>query len=63
MCGDEGQITAATVVDHIQPHKGDQALMWDWNNLQALCFHHHNSHKQREERGTLWAIGVDGWPI
>ena len=27
----------ATVVDHIKPHRGNDALMWDWNNLQACC--------------------------
>jgi 5-methylcytosine-specific restriction protein A len=27
----------ADVVDHIQPHRGDQTLMWEWNNLQPMC--------------------------
>ncbi|WP_295219971.1 HNH endonuclease signature motif containing protein, partial [Ruminococcus sp.] len=29
--------TAATVVDHIIPHRGDPHLMWDESNWQALC--------------------------
>lgn len=64
MCQAEGRITAASVVDHIVPHKGDQALFWDVEgNWQALCKLHHDSQKQREERGTaVQAIGEDGWP-
>jgi 5-methylcytosine-specific restriction endonuclease McrA len=27
----------ATVVDHIQPHKGDVILFWNKDNHQALC--------------------------
>jgi len=41
----------ANVVDHIQPHKGNQRLFWNRANWQALCRTCHNSHKQREERG------------
>jgi 5-methylcytosine-specific restriction endonuclease McrA len=40
----------ASHVDHIVAHKGDNALFWDRTNWQALCAHHHNSTKQREER-------------
>jgi len=36
-CQKAGQITAATVVDHIIPHKGDQRLFWDESNWQVLC--------------------------
>lgn len=42
----------ATVVDHIQPHKGNQRLFWNRTNWQPLCSHHHNSAKQAEERRT-----------
>lgn len=48
-----GQVVAATVVDHIIPHKGDQALFWDTSNWQSLCKRCHDSTKQAEERGTL----------
>ncbi|WP_232215651.1 HNH endonuclease signature motif containing protein [Paracoccus sp. J55] len=44
MCGAD-----ATVVDHIKPHRGDQALFWNWNNWQALCTGCHSSVKQRQE--------------
>lgn len=33
---------AATLVDHIIPHKGDPALFWDPSNHQALCTECHN---------------------
>jgi 5-methylcytosine-specific restriction enzyme A len=63
MCSQEGRITAASVVDHIKPHKGDQQLFWDPSNWQALCKPHHDSHKQRQERGGIQIIGDDGWPV
>ena len=50
MCEAEGRVTAATVVDHIQPHRGDQTLFWDKSNHQALCATHHSRDKQREEQ-------------
>ncbi|KPJ83917.1 MAG: hypothetical protein AMS19_02430 [Gemmatimonas sp. SG8_23] len=28
---------AASVVDHIEPHRGDHRLFWDRDNWQALC--------------------------
>lgn len=62
MCEAQGRVTPATVVDHIIPHKGDQALFWDTGNWQPLCTHHHNSAKQREERGGPCACGPDGMP-
>jgi 5-methylcytosine-specific restriction protein A len=37
MCDAEGKVVAANEVDHIIPHKGDQALMFDRSNLQPLC--------------------------
>ncbi|MFD0669710.1 HNH endonuclease [Ramlibacter sp. MAHUQ-53] len=49
MCKAQGRVGAANVVDHIEPHRGDQALFWRRSNWQALCSHHHNSAKQREE--------------
>lgn len=64
MCTKAGQTVAATVVDHIEPHRGDQAKFWDKANWQPLCAPHHNSTKQRAERGRgSQAVGVDGWPI
>lgn len=38
----------ATVVDHIVPHRGDQKLFYDRNNLQALC---KTCHDRKTARG------------
>lgn len=51
MCQADGHVTAATVVDHIVPHRGDQALFWRRSNWQSLCAMHHSRDKQREEQG------------
>ena len=56
-------VEAATVVDHIVPHKGDEARFHDLNNLQSLCATCHNSVKQRIELGQeVVTFGADGWP-
>ena len=52
MCTAEGKTTIAEVVDHIQPHRGDQSLFWDQSNWQSLCKAHHDSDKARQEHGT-----------
>ena len=51
MCQADGHVTAATVVDHIVPHRGDQTLFWRRSNWQSLCAMHHSRDKQREEQG------------
>jgi len=64
MCQADGCTTAATVVDHITPHRGDVEVFWREGNHQSLCAHHHNSAKQQAERlGYDPRIGADGWPI
>lgn len=37
LCLAAGRTEPATVVDHIQAHKGDEALFWDPANHRALC--------------------------
>lgn len=63
-CQREHRLTAATVVDHIIPHRlkeaidsGDpdriakaRTLFWDSANWQSLCAPCHNGRKQSEER-------------
>jgi 5-methylcytosine-specific restriction protein A len=62
-CQEEGRTVAATVVDHIKPHKSDYKLFWDSSNWQSLCTTHHQATKQREESGSnMKQIGLDGWP-
>lgn len=48
-CKQRGKIVAATVVDHIEPHKGDMKLFWNKSNWQGLCKTCHNSIKKRIE--------------
>ncbi len=65
MCADDGQVTAAAVVDHITPHRGDARLFWDRANWQSLCAHHHNSVKQAAEVADMVApvmCDADGYP-
>lgn len=52
-CARQGRTAAASVVDHIEPHRGDQNLFWDQSNWQALCKLCHDSVKQAEEAGTV----------
>lgn len=55
------QIISATVVDHVKPHKGDEALFHDPDNLQSLCKRCHDSVKQRiENGGTVTEFDSDG---
>lgn len=49
LCQEENRVQAATVVDHIIPHQGNERLFWDRSNWQSLCKPHHDGHKQRQE--------------
>ena len=55
-CESQGRVTPATVVDHIDPHKGDMRKFWDRNNWRSLCALHHN-------RATVLHDGGFGNPI
>lgn len=50
-CEREELVVAATVVDHIIPHKGDSGLFWDELNWQPLCKRHHDIKTAREDGG------------
>jgi hypothetical protein len=78
MCQQQGQVVAATVVDHKVRHglkaalaSGVEAaialarrLFWDSDNWQSLCKVHHDSTKQRsEKRGHEIGCGDDGIPL
>ena len=41
-------VEAATVVDHIVPHKGDLKLFWNRRNWQSLCKRHHDIKTMKE---------------
>lgn len=44
-------VVAATVVDHIRAHKGDQQLFDDPNNHRAVCKPHHDSRTDEGDFG------------
>lgn len=43
LCQRLGRIEAATVVDHVVPHRGDELLFWDAGNWQPLCKRCHDT--------------------
>jgi len=59
-CEREGRVTAATVVDHKVPHRGDQELFWCQDNWQSMCKPHHDGQKQREEAANYSHPGPGG---
>lgn len=37
-CHEQGMVTPAYQVDHVEPHRQDQRLFWDMEgNWQSLC--------------------------
>lgn len=63
-CERLGQLTTATQVDHIRPHKGDRDLFWDVENWQPLCHSCHSIKTNTQDKGkSLPGVGVDGVPI
>lgn len=63
-CERQGRTSAANVVDHIVPHRGDMKLFWDQKNWQPLCKSCHSSIKQQLERsGLVKGCDVNGLPI
>lgn len=64
-CRQQGVIAPATVVDHIEPHKGDRSKFFDAQNLQSLCKACHDGLKQAAENGFGVVSGsrVDGLPM
>jgi len=63
-CKRQGRTTAASVVDHITPHKNDTVLFWNKSNWQPLCTTCHNAVKQSEEHtGLQRGCAADGMPL
>ena len=50
-CERQGAVTAATLVDHVTPHKGDYGLFWDPTNWQSMCDPCHNRKTATEDGG------------
>ncbi|MCC2608378.1 HNH endonuclease [Neorhizobium petrolearium] len=54
-CEAVGLVVPATLVDHVEPHEGDQVKFWDTGMWQSSCDWHHNSVKQQLE--AMWRAG------
>lgn len=50
-CLSQEKVVAASVVDHIIPHKGDGKLFWQVSNHQALCKSCHDLKTATEDGG------------
>src|SRR5689334_10788912 len=64
LCRERGIITAATICDHIEPHRHrDEWTFWS-GPFQSLCVACHSSIKALIERGRGYdtSIGPDGFP-
>jgi len=62
-CLGQGRVTAASVVDHVHPHKGDRTKFMA-GDLQSLCKPCHDSRKQQVETyGYADDVGVEGAPL
>jgi len=71
MCEERGVVMAATVVDHVIPHRLGAAIksgnqerireartrFWDSSNWQSLCKPHHDGVKQAIERRSMHGGG------
>ena len=63
-CLQAGHITAATVVNHRKPHKGNWSLFIDPDNHESVCAPHHDTLIQREEaRGYTIGSDISGRPL
>ena len=57
-CGQIEGKTSLLVCDHIKPHRGDEQLFWDPDNLQTMRKVCHDTIKRREEQSTNHKQGV-----
>jgi 5-methylcytosine-specific restriction enzyme A len=54
-CLRQGRRTLATVVDHVQPHRGNDALMWNPSNHASMCARCHNRKTVKHDGGRRQA--------
>lgn len=63
-CSQQKRVTAASIVDHIEPHRGDEEKFYDPENLQSLCKPCHDSVKQQlEKSGVMRGCDEAGLPL
>lgn len=67
-CSHKGIVRAASVVDHIVPHRGDYDRFWDMSNWQSLCRGCHDLKTRDEIAGRrtgferIGGCDADGMP-
>jgi 5-methylcytosine-specific restriction protein A len=59
-CTARTRITAATIVDHIQPHWNDRSVFYDQTNLQSLCKSCHDAKTAGEDAAKRKARNLNG---
>ena len=58
-----GKVEAATICDHVVPHRGDRESFWK-GEVQSLCAQCHSSAKQSlEATGVIQGVDTTGFPI
>ena len=60
-----GQLNSCSaIVHHKEPLRGDEILILDPSNFEAVCWQLHSGAIQSEEAlGYDRIIGADGWPV
>lgn len=61
-CMAQGRVVAASVVDHIRPHRGNDELFWNPVNWQPLCKRCHDR-KTGHEQGGVFQISENSLPV
>jgi hypothetical protein len=63
-CRKRNRLTPATVVHHVDTHRGDLQKFYNPGNLESVCAPCHDSDALSEERlGYSSEVGADGWPM
>jgi len=57
VCGGKHPAPDSPVVNHKRPHRGDERLFWDPNNLEVVAKSVHDSAIQAEEQASLHQRG------
>ena len=50
-CRKQNLIVAATIVDHVTPHRGDEELFWNEENWAAMCAACHSRKTAQRDGG------------
>ncbi len=63
-CRQTNRLTTADTVDHVVPHRGNETLFWDPENLRSSCRQCHDSvAKEKDMHGYVRGANKDGTPV